>query len=999
MKNFAMMSFCWGLVSLFYGCLPESTTPSLRLKNPPEGSATLAIAPLTYNFGDVYLASTPVTASFTITNTGDNHASTCSAPVLGGAHAADFAIAVDNCGTNNLLAFTGVCTIGISTTPGTLGVRTATLSRTCTKGGVVTTTVNGITVRAVQAVVGLDVSSRNFGSVPVASQSLGQTFTLTNTGSYPATGCAAPILGGANGADFAISSDTCGTANLAAGSTCSFIVTGTPLMAGVRTATVSRACTIPGTATSTVNGLTMTGMASRLTYLEQQVQGTGTITGLTGVRSVVASPDGKFIYGAGLADDAIEIFSRNLSTGLLTETTAVSSPNTLGLDGVSGLAISPDGRHLYSAATVDDTVVSFSRNLTTGALTFVASYPDNIGAVTGLNGVSDLLLSPDGRSVYAVTPTDDALTVFARTASTGALTFVASYPDGVGTVDGLDGASALAMSADGRFVYVAAATESAVSVFSRTLSTGALTFVQVHKDNIASVDGLQGAIDVTVSSDGRNVYVAGFAEDKLAVFTRNPLTGALTYLEVHTDGAGGVDGLDGVSSVKVTPDGRFVVAAGAVDTALALFARNPSTGALTYLENVVDNDGAIDGFDGVSDLFVTEDGRNTYAAGTGDNALAAFTHTLSKVGEPAYASYVVDGAASVTGLAGATAVAISSDGKNAYVTGHTDDALEVFVRDPLTGLLTWQEKHTDGLLGINGLDGARSVAISPDGLTVYVAGEDDDALAVFTRNPQTGALTFSLALTNAGIGGTGLTTPTYVLAARDGKNVYVSSHGDDSVTVFNRDLDTGALTFSAFIQDGAGGVDGLDGATYLSQSFSGNFLHAVGEVDSGLVVFTRDTDTGALTWLENHLDGVGGVSGLGGASSVADSYDNSTLYVSGASDDSLAVFTRDAVTGSLTFSTSFTDGVAGVTGLDGAWALATSRDGNRVYMTAENDHALSVFSRNLTTGALSFTKALVDASGGVGYMSGARGLVLPYDGNHAYSASFGSSAAILWDEN
>jgi 6-phosphogluconolactonase (cycloisomerase 2 family) len=75
----------------------------------------------------------------------------------------------------------------------------------------------------------------------------------------------------------------------------------------------------------------------------------------------------------------------------------------------------------------------------------------------------------------------------------------------------------------------------------------------------------------------------------VAVFTRNSSTGALAFVEVHKDGASGVDGLNGADSVTVSPDGSHVyVAAGSSDNSVAVFSRNSSTGALTFVEFIKD---------------------------------------------------------------------------------------------------------------------------------------------------------------------------------------------------------------------------------------------------------------------------------------------------------------------------------------------------------------------------------------------------------------------------
>ena len=94
---------------------------------------------------------------------------------------------------------------------------------------------------------------------------------------------------------------------------------------------------------------------------------------------------------------------------------------------------------------------------------------------------------------------------------------------------------------------------------------------------------LDGVTGVTVSPDGKNVYVAAEISGAVAIFTRNKATGALTQLPatagcVSEDGTGGacVDGraLVSAASVTVSPDGRNVYVSSNVSNAVAVFARN-----------------------------------------------------------------------------------------------------------------------------------------------------------------------------------------------------------------------------------------------------------------------------------------------------------------------------------------------------------------------------------------------------------------------------------------
>ena len=91
-------------------------------------------------------------------------------------------------------------------------------------------------------------------------------------------------------------------------------------------------------------------------------------------------------------------------------------------------------------------------------------------------------------------------------------------------------------------------------------------------DGVAGADGLAGASGVAVSPDGEHVYVAGAADSAIAVFARDAATGALSPRPPAID-RWGVDGLAGVRALVVSPDGEQVYAAGAGDDALALLRR------------------------------------------------------------------------------------------------------------------------------------------------------------------------------------------------------------------------------------------------------------------------------------------------------------------------------------------------------------------------------------------------------------------------------------------
>ena len=182
-------------------------------------------------------------------------------------------------------------------------------------------------------------------------------------------------------------------------------------------------------------------------------------------------------------------------------------------------------------------------------VTFLEAHFDGVDGVEGLRGAKTLAVSPDGANVYVVGQLDDSLVTFNRDPATGALTFVDALFDGMGGVDGLAGVSgthAVAVSADGANVYVAASHSDSVAVFDRDEFTGALSFSQVLRHGVDGVNALNGAWGVTLSRDQAHVYVAAFQSQAVAVFERDPATGSLVFVDAaFNDQGGGVTiGLD-----------------------------------------------------------------------------------------------------------------------------------------------------------------------------------------------------------------------------------------------------------------------------------------------------------------------------------------------------------------------------------------------------------------------------------------------------------------------
>ena len=132
----------------------------------------------------------------------------------------------------------------------------------------------------------------------------------------------------------------------------------------------------------------------------------------------------------------------------------------------------------------------------------------------------------------------------------------------------LIGATAVLASGDGRNVYVASSGSDAVAAFSRSAVGGLQALGCVSNNGTNGLDGtkhacadgdaLRGASALALSPDGKNVYAAAWASSGIAIFSRDAATGRLSQIgcvrAIST--CVGARGLSGATAVVVSPDGQ-----------------------------------------------------------------------------------------------------------------------------------------------------------------------------------------------------------------------------------------------------------------------------------------------------------------------------------------------------------------------------------------------------------------------------------------------------------
>lgn len=424
---------------------------------------------------------------------------------------------------------------------------------------------------------------------------------------------------------------------------------------------------------------------------EQAPSGCSRAGGLMNARSVVVSPDQKHVYvvssgGAVTGSNGVALLARG-DGGVLAAracVTATGGDGRVGSDGLCAradalrearaMAFSPDGRFVYVVAASSNAVSWFERDVDSGALTQRGCIKHTFGlgerclSGYGIDGAAGVAVSPDGKHVYVAAERSGAVSVFSRDAASGALTQLGCVSD-TGSdgqcADGvaLAGAQSVLMAADGADVYVTSTQSGSVVGLRRDAETGRLTpNACLLADAPAggpctSVASLAGAQRGAISADGRNLYVAGAEDDTLTTLTRDPATGRLAASgclqyafptreevvdpeeyyyddeeEERVPGCTGVAALSQPTAVAVSADGRTVYAAGRYS--LTAYARDPGTGALTqfgcveaYLTLKACSLGrAIEGASGVA---ASGDGRNLYVTSAASSTVAVFSASVA----------------------------------------------------------------------------------------------------------------------------------------------------------------------------------------------------------------------------------------------------------------------------------------------------------------------------------------------------------------------------------
>ena len=294
---------------------------------------------------------------------------------------------------------------------------------------------------------------------------------------------------------------------------------------------------------------------------------------------LAADPNRKYLYAVNEIDNfngghtgAVSAFAIDHATGRLTFLQQVSS---LGAD-PAHLSMDKTGRYLLVANYSSGNIAVFPVEKD-GRLGLHSAFVQHAGSSVNKERQAgphahEIQTSNDNQLVLTADLGLDELLVYRFDSKTGSLTpndpaFVKISPG--------SGPRHFAIAPSGKFVYLVNEMASTVTVFDFTAGSGKLQEQQTISTLPAGFKGENTTAEIEVDTKGEFLYVSNRGDDSIAVFAIDPHSGKLSFVErVPTGGKT-------PRHFTLDPTGKWLFAANQDSNSVTLFRVDPSNGRLT----------------------------------------------------------------------------------------------------------------------------------------------------------------------------------------------------------------------------------------------------------------------------------------------------------------------------------------------------------------------------------------------------------------------------------
>jgi 6-phosphogluconolactonase len=316
--------------------------------------------------------------------------------------------------------------------------------------------------------------------------------------------------------------------------------------------------------------------------------------------------------------------------------------------------------------------------------------------------------------------------------------------------------------------------------------------------------------------------------DGIHVYRADPATGAWTHIQYIAD-------LTNPSFLALSPDQRFLYAVHGDGDYATAFALDGATGQAKLLDRAATggNNGVRQAVDPSGKFLVVAN----YASGSvavlaiaPDGSLKDQHQLVALPGEPGPHKTQQPSSEPHD-------VVFDPSGRFVLVPDKGLDRVFVFRFDAAAGRLTPTEQ---GSIQSRPGAGPRHLMFHPKLPIVWVLNELDSTAATYRWDAGTGALKALQVITTLPTDFTGYSTTAEIAVTPDGRFVYCSNRGHDSVTIYAADATSGLLSAVSWqLSQGAG-------PRFIGLDPAGRFLHAANEQGDTVVTFRVDAASGKL---------------------------------------------------------------------------------------------------------------------------------------------------------
>lgn len=254
------------------------------------------------------------------------------------------------------------------------------------------------------------------------------------------------------------------------------------------------------------------------------------------------------------------------SSGSVTSINAGTTNISASYNNITGISSYNINNYLYSAAQgTTGPINMFSIDQNTGRLN-----PLSPATIASGNTLQGMIATPNNYYVYAAANLSNAIYMYSVDPNTGLLTALnpATIATGGGSIP-----RQMAMTNDGRFLYLTLGSPNQIMAFSINQTTGQLSSLGTYASS-----GSTSGIAIANTSSGSYLYASGQTGNSIFEYSINSATGALTPLPTPSIATG-----SSPFSLAVTPNNKYLYTGTTGSAQVYMFSINQGNGQLTAL--------------------------------------------------------------------------------------------------------------------------------------------------------------------------------------------------------------------------------------------------------------------------------------------------------------------------------------------------------------------------------------------------------------------------------